>query len=74
VWGKKGSDDGQPLNLGILYEDSEANRRWVLHFEDPTQLAEINAVFVTVEPNGGSAKPTSKPFLYALLRKEANHP
>jgi anti-sigma-K factor RskA len=74
VWGKKGSDEGQPLNLGILYEDNEANRRWVLHFDDPTQLAEINAVFVTVEPNGGSAKPTTKPFLYALLRKEANHP
>jgi hypothetical protein len=74
VWGKKGSDEGQPLNLGILYEDNEANRRWVLRFDDPRQLAEINAVFVTVEPNGGSAKPTGKPFLYALLRKEANHP
>jgi hypothetical protein len=74
VWGQRGSDEGQPLNLGILYQDSEANRRWVLRFDDPKQLDEINAVFVTVEPNGGSPKPTSKPFLYALLRKEANHP
>jgi hypothetical protein len=54
--------------------DSESNRRWVLRCDDPKQLAEIDAVFVTVEPNGGSVKPTSKPFLYALLRKVANHP
>jgi hypothetical protein len=74
VWGRKNSDEGQPFNLGILYKDSETNRRWVLRFDDPKQLAEINAVFVTVEPHGGSTKPTSKPLLYALLRKEANHP
>ena len=77
VWGEKDAAQGEkahPLNLGILYMDSESNRRWVLRFDDPKQLAEIDAVFVTVEPHGGSRKPTSKPFLYALLRKEANHP
>ena len=42
--------------------------------DDPKQLAEIDAVFVTVEPRGGSQIPTGRPFLYALLRKEANHP
>jgi hypothetical protein len=62
------------MNLGILYMDNESNRRWVLRFDDPKQLAEIDAVFVTIEPRGGSHKPTSKPFLYALLRKEVNHP
>jgi hypothetical protein len=77
VWGEKDAAQGEkprPLNLGILYMDSESNRRWVLRSDDATQLAEIDAVFVTVEPHGGSVKPTSKPFLYALLRKEANHP
>ena len=74
AWGRKESDEGEPLNLGILYLDSETNRRWVLRFDDPQQLAEIDAVFVTIEPHGGSQKPTGKPFLYALLRKEANHP
>ena len=77
VWGEKDAAQGEkahPLNLGILYMDNESNRRWVLRFDDPKQLAEIDAVFVTVEPHGGSRKPTSKPFLYALLRKEANHP
>jgi len=38
------------MNLGILYMDSESNRRWVLRLDDPKQLGEIDAVFVTVEP------------------------
>ena len=77
VWGERDTESGEKyhaMNLGILYKDSDANRRWVLRLDDPKQLAEIDAVFVTVEPHGGSVKPTGKPFLYALLRKEANHP
>jgi hypothetical protein len=77
VWGRRDAPQGeqaQPMNLGILYMDNESNRRWVMRSDDPKQLAEIDAVFVTVEPHGGSLKPTTKPFLYALLRKEANHP
>ena len=77
VWGQRDAESGEKnraMNLGILYMDSESNRRWVLRLDDPKQLAEIDAVFVTVEPHGGSQKPTGKPFLYALLRKEANHP
>jgi len=77
VWGKRdieAAEKDHATNLGILYMDSESNRRWVLRLDDPKQLAEIDAVFVTVEPHGGSQKPTGKPFLYALLRREANHP
>jgi hypothetical protein len=77
VWGQREAPQGEqptPMNLGILYRDSESNRRWVMRFDEPSQLSEIDAVFVTVEPRGGSHKPTSKPFLYALLRNEANHP
>jgi hypothetical protein len=77
VWGQKETAQGEaalPLNLGILYMDNESNRRWVMRFDDPKRLAAIDAVFVTVEPHGGSQKPTSKPFLYALLRNEVNHP
>jgi hypothetical protein len=77
VWGQREKPQGEqasPMNLGILYMDNESNRRWVMRFDDPKKLAEIDAVFVTVEPRGGSHKPTSKPFLYALLRNEANHP
>ncbi len=77
VWGQKDAELGEKphaTNLGILYMDSESNRRWVLRVDDSKQLGEIDAVFVTVEPHVGNPKPTGKPFLYALLRKEANHP
>ncbi len=77
VWGQKETVQGErtnSLNLGILYMDNESSRRWSLRFDNPQTLARIDAVFVTVEPNGGSAKPTGKPFLFAVLRKEANHP
>jgi hypothetical protein len=77
AWGQRETPQGetaQPVSLGILFLDNETNRRWALHCDDPEQLAEIDAVFVTVEPRGGSERPTGKPFLYAMLRKEANHP
>jgi len=77
VWGQRDAESGEKnraMNLGVLYMDSETNRRWVLRLDDPKQLGELDAVFVTVEPHGGSHKPTGKPFLYALLRREANHP
>jgi hypothetical protein len=77
VWGQKETAKGEsarPLDLGILYLDSESNRRWVMHLDNPQTLSEIDAVFVTVEPHGGSRKPTGRPFLFAMLRKEANHP
>jgi hypothetical protein len=77
AWGQRETPQGetaQPVSLGILYMDNETNRRWALRCDDPQQLAEIDAVFVTAEPHGGSEKPTGKPFLYAMLRKEANHP
>jgi hypothetical protein len=74
VWGQRGTDREQALNLGVLYEDSVSKKRWILKFDDPQKLAQIDAVFVTVEPNGGSPKPSSKPFLYAYLKVSPNHP
>jgi anti-sigma-K factor RskA len=77
VWGQKETDQreaARAVDLGLLYLDSEANRRWFLRFDNPQTLSEIDAVFVTVEPHGGSLKPTGKPFLFATLRREANHP
>jgi hypothetical protein len=74
VWGRNESAQDKPVNLGVLFVDNEANRRWALRCDDPEQLAEIDAVFVTVEPNAHGNRPTGKPFLYASLRKEPNHP
>jgi hypothetical protein len=75
AWGKPDSASAQPISLGIFYMDNEQNRRWVLKSADPNVLAQINAVFVTVEPKGGSVKPTGKPFLEAYLHSlPPNHP
>lgn len=74
AWGQSGPDRQQVLNLGIFYQDSTAKKRWVLKFDDPRALEEINAVFVTVEPHGGSHKPSGKRLLFASLRIEPNHP
>ena len=74
VWGERDFGHAKPLSLGILYMDSASDRRWLLRFDDPAKLSDIDAVFVTVEPFGGSHKPTGKQLLYASLRKTPNHP
>lgn len=74
AWGQRGGDEQQALNLGIFYQDNAAKKRWVLKFDNPKELAEINAVFVTVEPGRGSSRPSSKPLLFAYLNIQPNHP
>jgi hypothetical protein len=74
VWGRRGPDRKEALNLGILYQDNASKKRWVLKFDDPKALEEIDAVFVTVEPRGGSQKPSGKPLLSAYLQIAPNHP
>ncbi len=74
AWGRRGPDFQQALPLGILYLDNPSNRRWVLRFDDPKTIAKIDAVFVTVEPKGGSQKPTGAPLLFTYLNVTPNHP
>jgi hypothetical protein len=74
AWGRRGPDWQQALSLGIFYVDNASKKRWVLRFDDPKALAQIDAVFVTVEPNGGSHKPSKKPLLFAYLHIDPNHP
>jgi len=74
VWGRRGPDREQAFPLGIFYEDNASKKRWVLKLDDPKLLAQIDAVFVTIEPNGRSRKPSGKPLLFAYLRVDPNHP
>jgi hypothetical protein len=74
AWGRRGVDRQQALNMGILFQDNAAKKRWVLKFDDAKALEQIDAVFVTVEPNGGSNKPSGKPLLFAYLKVDPNHP
>jgi hypothetical protein len=74
AWGRRGPDRGQALNLGVFYEDSVSKKRWMVKCDDPKTLAQIDGVFVTIEPNGGSPKPSGKSLLFAYLRVDPNHP
>ena len=74
AWGSHGLDRQQATSLGVFYEDNVAKKRWVVKFDDPKKLEQIDAVFVTVEPNGGSHKPSGKPLLFAYLKVDPNHP
>jgi predicted nucleic acid-binding Zn-ribbon protein len=71
AWGS--GDDKQDVSLGLFYQD-DTHKRWVLRFNDTKTLAHLNKVFVTAEPQGGSAKPTGKPLLFAYLQIQPNHP
>ncbi len=74
VWGRRGPNQQKAVNLGVFYEDNASKKRWVLKCEDPETLAQIDAVFVTVEPGGGSQKPSGKSLLFAYLGADSNHP
>ena len=72
VWGS-GSDRTSPVSLGLFYQD-DTHKRWVLRCNDPKALARLDMVFVTIEPPGGSDKPTGKQLLRAYLQVHPNHP
>ena len=72
VWGS-GSDRPTPVSLGLFYQD-DTHKRWVLRCNDAKSLARLDMVFVTVEPAGGSSKPTGKQLLRAYLQVHPNHP
>jgi DNA gyrase/topoisomerase IV subunit A len=74
AWGRIGSDTKHDRNLGIFYQDDINKQRWILKSTDAKALSQIDAVFVTVEPNGESAKPSGKPLLFTYLRMTPNHP
>jgi hypothetical protein len=74
VWGTSGPAQGPAKSLGVFYVDDQKQNRWVLEFDDPDVLAQIDSVFVTAEPAGGSTKPTGQKLLYAYLKADLNHP
>jgi hypothetical protein len=74
AWGRRRSDGEHDISLGLLYRDDSGNKRWVLRFNEPRTITDLDAIFITAEPEGGSAKPTGKPLLFTYLRLEPNHP
>ena len=74
AWGEREGSSAAAVSLGILYMDNAEQRRWILKFEDPKVLRQIDALFVTVEPFGGRKRPSGEKLLYAYLGYQANHP
>jgi hypothetical protein len=74
AWGRRGIDQEHDVSLGIFYQDDQNNKRWILKSNDSATLSKLDAVFVTVEPHGESAKPTGKPLLFTYLKLPPNHP
>jgi len=74
AWGYREANVGKPLNLGLFTIDDSPTSRWALTVNRADVLSHIDAVFVTIEPVGGSAAPRGKKVLYANLVGPPNHP
>jgi hypothetical protein len=75
AWGHREGYPNSTRMLGLLYNDDQAQKRWAFKFDDPKVLAEIDSVFVTLEPNDKPGDiPLGKKLLKAYLGTPANHP
>lgn len=75
VWGEHLGAEKPVRSLGIFHNDDVSDGRWVLTFDDPHVLAQINSVFVTVESSKKAIKePGGRKILFAFLGDKPNHP
>jgi Putative zinc-finger len=75
AWGQKNGRRSTIKHLGILINDDKGQKRWMLSFNDPKVLAEIDSVFITLEPSHQDPnKPSGKRMLTAYLNDQVNHP
>jgi hypothetical protein len=75
VWGERLGAEKPIRSLGVFHNDDANDGRWVLTFDDPQVLAQINSVFVTVESSKKAIKePGGRRVLFAFLGDKPNHP
>ena len=75
VWGERLGAEKPISSLGVFHSDDAKDGRWVLTFDDPNVLAQINSVFVTVESARKTIRePGGKRILFAFLGDRPNHP
>jgi hypothetical protein len=75
VWGERLGAEKPIRNLGIFHNDDVSDGRWVLTFDDPHVLAQIDSVFVTVESSRKAIRePGGRRILFAFLGDRPNHP
>jgi hypothetical protein len=75
VWGGRLGAEKPIESLGVFHNDDANDGRWVLTFDDPHVLAQINSVFVTVESSRKAIRePGGRRILFAFLGEKPNHP
>ncbi|MGA8152415.1 MAG: hypothetical protein WB952_15790 [Terriglobales bacterium] len=75
VWGGRLGTEKPIESLGVFHNDDASDGRWVLTFDDPHVLAQINSVFVTVESSRKAIRePGGRRILFAFLGEKPNHP
>jgi len=74
AWGQREAKGGPVQSLGFFVNEDLGKSPWVLKYDDPKVLAQIDSVFVTIEPKGGSNRPQGRQLMYAYLRANPNHP
>ncbi|HWY54129.1 MAG TPA: hypothetical protein VNZ03_06675 [Terriglobales bacterium] len=75
VWGGRLGAEKPIKSLGVFHNDDASDGRWVLTFDDPHVLAQINSVFVTVESSRKAIREPGGPrILFAFLGEKPNHP
>jgi hypothetical protein len=75
AWGTRQSDPHRPQSLGALRTDDQTQRRWILEFNDPKVLAQIDSVYVTLEPtNKPGYAPNGRKLLSAYLGPSPKYP
>jgi hypothetical protein len=75
AWGRKEGDADTTRALGSLHLDDPVQRRWVFKSSDAKVLAQIDSVYVTLEPTTKAGeKPKGQKILTAFLGTQANHP
>jgi hypothetical protein len=75
VWGERLGAEKPIRSLGVFHNDDSNDGRWVLTFDDPHVLAQIDSIFVTAESSKKAIKePGGKRVLFAFLGDKPNHP
>ena len=75
VWGERLGSEKPIRSLGVFHNDDANDGRWVLTFDDPKVLAQIDSVFVTAESSQKLTKePRGERILSAFLAGKPNHP
>jgi hypothetical protein len=75
VWGGRLGSEKPIESLGVFHNDDASDGRWVLTFDDPHVLAQIDSVFVTVESSRKAVRePAGRRILFAFLGEKPNHP